>query len=125
MASVGGSLYATFLEFIDPSVAMLKESIFIFVMVILGGLANLYGSILGASFLILLPEALRFIGMPDNMAGYILRIIYGAILIYLMLFRPYGLVGKYRLSIAPLPFNARPRLPKDLFGNRNQFMWPR
>ncbi|HDH12309.1 MAG TPA: hypothetical protein ENG83_08990 [Nitrospirae bacterium] len=96
MASVAGSLYATFLEFIDPSVAMLKESIFIFVIVILGGLANLYGSILGASFLILLPEALRFIGMPDNMAGYIRQIIYGLILIYLMLFRPQGFIGKYK-----------------------------
>ena len=28
-------------------------------------------------------------------------------------------------GIAPLPINARPRLPEDLFGNRNQFVWPR
>jgi len=28
-------------------------------------------------------------------------------------------------GIAPLPINARPRLPEDIFGNRNQFVWPR
>jgi len=97
MASVAGSLYASFLAFIDPSVAMLKESIFIFVMIILGGLASLYGSILGACFLILLPEALRFVGLPDSVAAQVRQIIYGAILVYLMLFRPRGLIGKYRL----------------------------
>jgi polar amino acid transport system substrate-binding protein len=28
-------------------------------------------------------------------------------------------------GVAPLPINARPRLPEDLFGDRNQFVWPR
>ncbi len=36
--------------------------------------------------------------------------------IYLKWFGPNG--------IAPLPINARPRLPEDIFGNRNQFVWP-
>ncbi len=97
MASVAGSLYATFFEFINPPISSLNESIFIFVMIIMGGLANLYGSILGAFFLILLPEGLRFVGMPDDISGYMRQIIYGAILLYLMLFRPQGFVGKYKL----------------------------
>ncbi len=97
MASVAGSLYATFFEFINPSISTLNESILIFVMIIMGGLASLYGSILGATFLILLPELLRFIGMPDDIAGYMRQIIYGIILLYLMLHRPQGLIGEYKL----------------------------
>jgi branched-chain amino acid transport system permease protein len=65
--------------------------------IILGGLANLRGSILGALFLILLPEALRFVGFPPDIAAQMRQVVYGLILILLMLYRPRGLIGEYRL----------------------------
>jgi len=97
MAGVAGSLFASYITFIDPSSFWLMESIFILAIVILGGLANLRGSVLGALFLILLPEALRFVGIPNDIAAQMRQVIYGVILILLMLYRPQGLIGEYKL----------------------------
>ncbi len=97
MAAVAGSLYASYLTFIGPSIFMLRESIFILAIIILGGLGSLGGSIIGALFMILLPEVLRFVGLPSSIAAQMRQVIYGVILIVLMLYRPHGLIGKYRM----------------------------
>jgi branched-chain amino acid transport system permease protein len=95
MASVCGSLYATYISFIDPSSFTLNESIFILTIIILGGLASIRGSIIGAVVLILLPEVLRFIGLPNEIAAQLRVVIYGVALVYLMYARPSGIYRKY------------------------------
>jgi branched-chain amino acid transport system permease protein len=95
VASVIGSLYATYISFIDPSSFTLNESIYILTIVILGGLASIRGSIVGAIVLTLLPEALRFIGLPTDIAAQTRVMLYGIALIYLMYAKPSGLFGKY------------------------------
>jgi len=97
LASVAGSFFASYITFIDPSSFALMESIFILAIIILGGLASNKGAVLGAVCLILLPEILRFVGFPDDIAAQMRQVTYGVILILLMLFRPQGLVGEYRL----------------------------
>jgi branched-chain amino acid transport system permease protein len=97
LASVAGSLFASYLTFIDPSSFSLNESIFILSIIIFGGLANNRGAILGAAFLILLPEALRFVGFPTDVAAQMRQLLYGLILVFLMLYRPHGLLGRYRI----------------------------
>ena len=73
MAAVAGSLYAAYITYIDPSTFTVNESIFIIAIIILGGLASLRGSLLGAVFLVLLPELLRFVGFPDEVAAQMRR----------------------------------------------------
>jgi len=97
MAAVAGSLFASYISFVDPSSFVLMESIFVLAIIILGGLANLRGALLGALFLILLPEILRFVGFPSDIAAQMRQVIYGLILIFLMLYRPQGLMGEYKL----------------------------
>jgi len=97
IASVAGSLFATYITFIDPSTFVLNESIFILAIIILGGLANLRGSVFGAVILILLPEILRFVGFPSDIAAQMRQLVYGVLLIVLMMYRPQGLVGEYKL----------------------------
>jgi len=97
MASVAGGIFASYITFIDPSTFTLNESIFILAIIILGGLANNKGAVLGAVVLILLPEILRFVGFPSDIAAQMRQVTYGLILILLMLYRPQGLVGEYRL----------------------------
>ena len=97
LAAVAGSLYASYLTYIDPTVFAVDESIFILAIIILGGLASLRGSIVGAVFLVFLPELLRFIGLPSEIAAQTRLMLYGAILIFLMLYRPQGLMGEYKL----------------------------
>lgn len=97
MASVAGGLFASYITFIDPSTFTLAESIFLLSIIILGGLANNKGAVLGAFCLILLPEILRFVGFPSDIAAQMRQVTYGVLLIVLMLYRPQGLVGEYRL----------------------------
>lgn len=97
MAAIAGGLFASYITFIDPSSFFITESIFILAIIILGGLGSLRGAVLGALVLIILPEALRFVGMSPDIAAQMRQVIYGLILVFLMLYRPQGLVGKFRL----------------------------
>lgn len=97
MASVAGSLFASYITFVDPSSFALMESIFILSAIILGGLASNKGAVLGIACLIVLPEILRLVGFPVDISAQIRQLTYGVILILLILYRPQGLVGEYKL----------------------------
>ncbi len=97
LAAAAGALYGSYITFIDPSTFNLPESIFILAIIILGGLANLRGSLAGAAFLVLLPEILRFVGFPSEVAAQMRQLVYGLILVMLMIYRPQGLLGEYKL----------------------------
>lgn len=84
-AAIPGTLYAHYISYIDPTSFTVTESIFVLSIVIIGGLGNLTGSFLAAAFLVLLPEALRFVGMPDSIAANMRQIIYGLILVVVMM----------------------------------------
>lgn len=96
-ASVAGSFFASYISFIDPFSFTMRESILVSTMIIVGGLASLPGSILGAVILVLLPEALRFVGMPAEVAAQARQIIYGVGLVLLMIYRPRGIMGQFRM----------------------------
>lgn len=81
IASIAGVLYAHYISYIDPTSFTVDESIFILSVVIIGGMRNLKTIFLATVFLVLLPEALRFIGMPSNVAANMRQIIYGLALI--------------------------------------------
>jgi branched-chain amino acid transport system permease protein len=98
MAAMAGVIYAYYISFIDPTSFTLMDSIFILSIVIIGGAGNIWGSILGAVFLVVLPEALRFMGMPSAIAANMRQIIYGALLVLCMFYRPQGFMGKYTFS---------------------------
>lgn len=97
MAAVAGSMFASYITFIDPSTFSLNESIFVLAIVILGGLANNKGVFWGAVFLILLPEFLRFVGFPTDIAAQMRQVVYGLLLVGLMMYRPQGFMGEFRL----------------------------
>jgi len=84
IAAIPGVLYAHYISYIDPTAFTVDESIFILSIVIIGGIRNLWGIALAATFLVLLPEALRFVGMPSAIAANMRQIIYGGMLIFVM-----------------------------------------
>jgi branched-chain amino acid transport system permease protein len=86
MAGVGGCLYAHFLGYINPSDFGFLKSIDMLSMIVLGGLGSIPGAVFGASLLSAAPEFLRF------MSQYRM-LVYGALLVFLMVFRPNGLLG--------------------------------
>jgi branched-chain amino acid transport system permease protein len=84
LAAVPGVLYAHYISYIDPTSFTVDESIFILSIVIIGGMRNFWGSVFAAAFLVFLPEALRFVGLPNSIAANLRQIIYGMILIFTM-----------------------------------------
>lgn len=95
-AGIAGSLYAHYITFIDPSSFTMMESITILLMVIFGGLGSIAGSVVGAVLLVVIPELLRFVGLPSSVAAPLRQMMYGLLLVLLMLWRPQGLLGRYK-----------------------------
>ena len=92
-AGLAGGLYACYLGVLDPSSFGFMKSIEILVMVVLGGMGSMLGSILSAGVLTILPEALR------SFADYRM-VIYSLVLVLMMIFRPGGLLGSYDFSLS-------------------------
>jgi branched-chain amino acid transport system permease protein len=91
IAGVGGSLFAMVNGFVKPDIAQFLRSIDFLIFVVLGGMGSMTGSILAAYVLSYLQEFLRIL------QDYRL-LIYPLILIFVMLFRPKGLLGMRELS---------------------------
>ena len=68
VAGLAGAMYAHYVTFISPGSFDVNVSIFILSMVLVGGMGTLYGAVLGAAVLVILPEMLRFlpIGSPPS-----------------------------------------------------------
>lgn len=98
LASIAGVLYAHYISYIDPTSFTLDESIFILSIVIIGGMRNLRGVFLAAVFLVLLPEALRFVGMPSSIAANMRQIIYGVALIVIVSQKKKGQCSVFKRS---------------------------
>lgn len=96
IAAVAGSLYASAISFIDPFCFTVHDSIFILAVVIIGGTGNIFGSALGALLLISLPELLKFLHVAESIAAPLRQMIYGALLVIFMRFRPQGILPEYR-----------------------------
>jgi branched-chain amino acid transport system permease protein len=100
LGALGGSLYAHYITYINPSSFTLEESIFITSLVILGGTERLAGPVVGAFVLLAVPEALKFLAIPDTVAAPMRQILYGGLLILFMFVRPEGILGRARAKSA-------------------------
>jgi branched-chain amino acid transport system permease protein len=98
VAASAGALYAAYVTYIDPTSFTLNESIFLVVILLLGGAGNRVGPIVGVLLMVLLPEALRFVGLPDTLAPNVRQMVYGLILVVLMYYRPKGIAGAYAIK---------------------------
>ena len=98
MAGLAGALFASWTTFIDPNSFILLESILLVAIVILGGLATIWGSLLGALAFVMMEEGMRFLPfLPNEFVGQLRQIVLGVLLVLLMLFRPQGLMGRFKL----------------------------
>jgi len=93
LASLMGSLTAHYIGFVTPGLAGFFHSIELVTMVVVGGMASVFGSILGAALLTVLPQLLStFEGWET--------VIFGLILMLTMIFLPKGVVPTLRLRFA-------------------------
>ena len=97
---LSGGLFASFQGFVSPESFNLMESIMILSMIVLGGMGNIRGVILGAILVTIIPEALRYTGTLQNaLIGRVVvdpadlrMLLFGIALVLMMLFRPAGLL---------------------------------
>jgi branched-chain amino acid transport system permease protein len=90
---VGGLFYALYIGYIEPGSFVLDVSIFILLATIIGGTGTIWGSALGAVFIVIIPELLAAVGLPSVQAANIRQIVFGILLIVLMRYQPQGLYG--------------------------------
>jgi len=101
---IAGGLYAYVVGYISPGGFDLGKSIYLFSMMALGGMASIPGSVVGALFLAFLPFWLSsFRGLQ--------QFIYGAALVSVVVFMPYGIWGFVRRWTMP---DKLKRLPRPL-----------
>ncbi len=114
IAAVAGVIYAAKDGFVSPAMCEFQQSIMVLAMVILGGLGNSYGALLGAGLLYLVPEYLKLLPSTiqdspalaalvpasvrdslQDLSNYRL-LLFGAVMVLMMLQRPQGLLGSRR-----------------------------
>ena len=95
LAGLAGALYCTTLSYIDPTVFNFLFSFNLLTYIGFGGLASIAGSVLGPAILIAFGEGLRFSGLPSEITAPVQQSLFALLLIFVMLFRRQGLVGKY------------------------------
>lgn len=86
VAGLAGSLYAHQVRYLAPNDFTFWKSIEILIMVVIGGMGSLFGAVLGAAVVVLLPEVLREIGDYR-------MLVFGAVLMAVMLFGESGVAG--------------------------------
>jgi branched-chain amino acid transport system permease protein len=118
-ASVAGSLYAGFVNYIDPGPFDVMHSVLLVTMVAVGGMHNIWGALIGAVLLSILPEFLS--ALSDYFGGIGISynpdydmLIYGGILLAIMLFLPGGLFEGIR-NVLRLSFNAMDKIKRRAF----------
>lgn len=95
-AGVAGAIFAHFTNYLNPSSFAFSRSVDVVIMVVLGGMGSLSGSILAAIFITIIPELLRPL---QEITGVDLRmVIYALSLILLMILRPKGLFGSKEIT---------------------------
>jgi branched-chain amino acid transport system permease protein len=118
-ASVAGSLYANFVNYIDPGPFDVMHSVLLVTMVAVGGMHNIWGALIGAVLLSILPEFLSslsgyFGGVGISYNPDYDMLIYGGILLAIMLFLPGGLLEGIR-NLLRLSFNAVDKIKRRAF----------
>src|SRR5690349_3307949 len=98
---IAGGMFSAIQGFISPESFILNESINVLAMVVLGGMGNVWGVILGAILLSFVPEVLRYTVGPVQQAVFghtlidpevIRMLLFGFTLVLMMLFRPAGIL---------------------------------
>jgi branched-chain amino acid transport system permease protein len=85
-ASVAGSLYAHYFGYVNPDAFSIFKSLDLVIMVVVGGMGSIWGTLFGVAFISLLPHLLDFLETYND-------IIHGLILVIILLFLPQGLVS--------------------------------
>jgi len=99
LCGIAGVLYAFHVSFVNPETFTVDQSVLIMAMIIIGGTGTVFGPILGALIIHLLPAGLTYLTfLPARELASLQQIIYGAAMVLLMIYRPSGLIGRANIK---------------------------
>jgi branched-chain amino acid transport system permease protein len=98
IAGLAGVFYASYIGYIDPGSFTVFQSMALLVVLIVGGTGNVLGAVVGATFVILLPELLFLFAFTETAAAELRQFLYGLAVVLLMLFRPRGIAGRFAVG---------------------------
>jgi branched-chain amino acid transport system permease protein len=101
LAGVAGALYARLIEYVDPRGFYIGQSFDFFLATVIGGLGTLLGPFIGASFITVLTDRLRF-------TGDYYRVWFGLFVVVMMLVAPKGVAGSFNELRSWLTARRRP-----------------
>ena len=110
----GALFFAVYLGAVEVGEAFgIQKSFLVLFMIIIGGLGSIFGAFAGAAFLVVLPVALKLVGVdlfgwPTDIVAHLQLIIVGALIIVFLILEPHGLaqlwrVAKEKLRLWPFP----------------------
>lgn len=110
----GALFFAVYLGAVEAGEAFgIQKSFLVLFMIIIGGLGSVFGSFAGAAFLVVLPVALKFIGVdllgwPTDLVSHFQLVVVGALIMFFLIKEPHGLaqlwrVTKEKLRLWPFP----------------------
>jgi len=85
LASVAGSLYAHYFGYVNPDAFSIFKSLDLVIMVVVGGMGSIWGTLFGVGFIVILPHLVDFLETYSD-------IIHGVILVVILLFLPQGFI---------------------------------
>ncbi len=105
LAGIAGGLWAHYTQYVSPEQFNIALSVSYLAMIIIGGLGSVTGSVMGAAFLVLLPEGLNALasaagGIFPDISTHLVALregVFGLTLILFLIFEPEGLVHRWRL----------------------------
>ena len=111
----GALFFAVYLGAVEVGeVFGIQKSFLVLFMIIIGGLGSIFGSFAGAAFLVLLPVALKIIGVdwlgwPTDLVAHLQLVIVGALIMFFLIKEPHGLaqlwrLAKEKLRLWPFPY---------------------
>jgi branched-chain amino acid transport system permease protein len=93
LAGVAGALYAHYFRFLEPDQFGLLQASAMLTMVVVGGMRTIWGPIVGAVVLEVLPQAITFLGLPPSILGPLQGLIFTGLVLVFMFARPQGLIA--------------------------------
>ena len=100
----GGLFFTVYLGAVEVGEAFgIQKSFLVLFMIIIGGLGSIFGSFAGAAFLVLLPVALKLVGVdllgwPTDIVAHLQLVIVGALIVFFLVVEPHGLAQLWRLT---------------------------
>jgi branched-chain amino acid transport system permease protein len=93
IAGVAGAFYGHIFQYLSPTQFGLETSTALLTMVVVGGTATIWGPVLGAAVITIVPQAIQFLRLPISVASPLQGIIFSVLVLVFLFLRPQGLMG--------------------------------